>query len=259
MKKSVASDWAWQLYGKKDPYYGVCTQEMFKSQNLSEESLNAFFASGVNHVERVMRAIQVFRKNFEPKTILDYGCGTGRLVIPFAKIARQVTGIDVSEYMLDETKRNLERLGITNVELLLGNSPDVISPRKFDLVHTFIVLQHVPVVVGYAIFESLAKAVAADGIGAIHVTYSNKQSRFKRMKTRLRSRYKWFAQFSNIIRLRHPNQPEMQMNNYDLAQIFKILESIGVTRFYTALTDHGGFHGAFIFFERTIHEEQSFT
>lgn len=254
--KKVASDWAWEQYGKKDPYYGVCTKEVFRAQNLTEDAKRDFFETGFDHVEKVMETVRDLRKDFSPLTVLDFGCGTGRLLIPFSKVAKKVTGIDVSEQMLHEAEKNLKSFGIDNAELIIGNSLDPVSTKKFDFVHSFIVLQHISTSNGYEILKSLISAVAPGGVGAIHITFSNKQSSFKKLKTRLRSRYRWIAQLSNVLSLRHPNHPEMQMNNYELEHVFSFLNSVGINTFKIKLTNHGGFLGTFLFFTRDHETDQ---
>ena len=48
--------------------------------------------------------------NPEAKTILDIGCGTGRHVIPLAELGYEVTGIDLSEGMLEVLKTKIKGL-----------------------------------------------------------------------------------------------------------------------------------------------------
>jgi hypothetical protein len=36
----------WELFGQKDPYYGVLTHEQFKRDALGDEGRRRFFASG---------------------------------------------------------------------------------------------------------------------------------------------------------------------------------------------------------------------
>jgi hypothetical protein len=36
----------WELFGQKDPYYGVLTHEHFKRDALGDEARRRFFASG---------------------------------------------------------------------------------------------------------------------------------------------------------------------------------------------------------------------
>ncbi len=51
-------------------------------------------------------------------TVLDIGCGPGRMTIPIAKRAREVIAIDSSQAMIDICKRNTEEAGISNARCL---------------------------------------------------------------------------------------------------------------------------------------------
>ena len=55
---------------------------------------------------------------FQPINALDFGCGVGRLVIPLAKISTSAVGIDVSESMLAEARKNCELNSVHNIDLV---------------------------------------------------------------------------------------------------------------------------------------------
>ena len=57
--------------------------------------------------------------------------------------AERVVGVDVSPSMLAEARRNCDARGARNVELLAADRLGTLAP-EFDLVHSFIVLQHIP-------------------------------------------------------------------------------------------------------------------
>lgn len=66
----------------------------------------------------------VFTEN--PGPILDVGCGTGRLLVPFAKEGLDIEGLDTSESMLAICRKKLQSNGLANC-LHLGDM------RNFDL------------------------------------------------------------------------------------------------------------------------------
>jgi len=244
MGKETPTDLAWEKFGQTDPYFGVCSGEIFKSTTLTDDALKTFFESGEEHVNHVLDVLNwMSAQKVKLKSVLDFGCGTGRLILPFSSKAERVTGIDVSRSMLNEAEKNLKRRGINNVELIQSNSLDVLQDRKFDLVHTYIVLQHVPVSSGYELIQSLLNAIAPGGYAMIHFTYRDERSVFKDVTYHLRFKYKLLAQLSNIIKGKSPGAPDMQMNNYDLNQVFRIVEEAGVKNFYSEFTNHSGFHG----------------
>lgn len=238
-------DITWENYGKKDPYFGVLTDPRYKSENLNEVALKEFFKSGDEHTTDVLTKLKYFFpfatiENF--KKVLDFGCGTGRLLIPFAQRFEHVTGIDISQGMLNEADKNLKERGLQNVVLLKSEDITKVNfSETFDFVHTFIVLQHIPVKAGYTIIDKLISIVKEGGYGMIHFTYANNMSAYKNKRYSLKAKYKWFHQFSNILKGQSPNAPLMQMNNYDLKQIFQILRQHKLKQTSLDFTDHGGF------------------
>jgi SAM-dependent methyltransferase len=69
--------------------------------------------------------------------VLDIGCGTGVTTAPYARAvgpAGHVTGIDISQPMLDAARQRIEREGLGNVTLLLADAQVHPFPSEtFDL------------------------------------------------------------------------------------------------------------------------------
>jgi SAM-dependent methyltransferase len=82
-------------------------------------------------------------------TVLDIGCGTGRVMEHLAPLCREVHGIDISERMVQGGR---DRLGhLANVRLHHGNGYDLagFGDGSFDVVYSIIALQHMPRTVAY--------------------------------------------------------------------------------------------------------------
>jgi len=142
----MTTDAEWEKWGRQDPYFGVITFEKYRNQNLSESAKAEFFQTGKDHIEHVM---DVCRKhidsNFSPRRSLDFGCGTGRLLLPLAGISEAAVGIDVSDSMLKETRKNCTEHQIDNVQLVKSDDQLSRLEGQFDFIHSFIVFQHIPV------------------------------------------------------------------------------------------------------------------
>jgi len=65
------------------------------------------------------------------KRLLEPGCGSGRLVAAMAARNYQVTGLDLSEAMLDYLKRRLKRRGLT-AERICGDMTSMRFAKPFD-------------------------------------------------------------------------------------------------------------------------------
>ena len=73
----------------------------------------------------------------ESKTILDLGCGTGRISIPLAYAGHRVDGIDRSKVMLDLAQKKLDRETVDiqrSVSLTQGDMTDYYTGQRYDLV-----------------------------------------------------------------------------------------------------------------------------
>ena len=78
--------------------------------------------------------------------ILEVGCGTGRILIPAAEAGCEITGLDLSEYMLAKCRDKLQRLDAKiqkRVRLVKGNAVDFSLDDCFSLaIVPFRVFQH---------------------------------------------------------------------------------------------------------------------
>ena len=247
----MSTDAAWEAWGQRDPYFGVITNPKFRIAGIDEHKKREFFESGESDVRRVLATIQRFiDPGFAPRMVLDFGCGVGRVLIPFARIAEQVVGLDVSPSMLKEAQRNCDAGQLRNVRLLESDDELTALTSAFDLIHSCIVFQHIPVQRGRAIFSKLLHHLRPGGVGAIQLTYA---------KTRLASTYGVSPPALAPIALSDEGltpvaatgaDPEIQMNSYNMNEILFLMQQHGIVRFQVEFTDHGGELGVFLFFQK---------
>ena len=142
----MSTDIAWEEWGRRDPYYGVITDPKFRRSEMDDRIKREFFESGESHVHGVLTTIRRHvDPDFAPRTVLDFGCGVGRLLVSFAKIADEVVGVDVSSSMLQEAQRNCDERQLRNVRLLASDDSLSTLNGQYDLIHSCIVFQHIPV------------------------------------------------------------------------------------------------------------------
>src|SRR5580704_11887678 len=69
--------------------------------------------------------------------VLDVACGPGLMACAFAKVARHVTGIDLTPAMIDQAKVLQQSQGVTNVTWQLGDVlPLPFADSAYSLVFT---------------------------------------------------------------------------------------------------------------------------
>jgi SAM-dependent methyltransferase len=231
------TDKTWRWYGDNDPYYGVLTDDAFRGGNLTSEHKAAFFESGQKHITQLLSELEAAQFSVGRIKALDFGCGVGRLVIPLARDFESVVGIDVSEGMLKECAKNASEMGLQNIRLVLSDDQlSALEDEKFDLVHSFIVLQHIPYERGLDIFRRLLDLVKPGGVACLHVQYAGfplvqgfgLKTALRRMLNKLRDK------------LIPPEQ--MLMNAYPLNAVFGLLDRQGFSncRVVFTRTTRGG-------------------
>src|SRR4029079_386606 len=100
--------------------------EMFNSICERYDFLNRFLSAGIDKGWR-RKAIKEL-KNIQPKTILDVATGTADVAIIAYKILHpdKITGIDISDGMLEIGRKKISKLNLSNsIELLHGDSETI--------------------------------------------------------------------------------------------------------------------------------------
>ena len=242
------SDKDWERFGKTDPYFAVLTAPEFHGR-LSEQERAKFFQSGETHIDTILSIIRErLDPSFAPARALDFGCGVGRLLLPLARRCREVMGVDVSTSMLAEARRNCDAAGVRNVQLVHGDDDLSGVDGGFDLVHTFIVLQHIPVERGEKLVRNLAAKLAPDGVGMFHVPYTAGRQRLTaRVLYWLRVNVPGGKWALNVLRGRAMRAPVMQMNVYSVTRLLDILWSEGCREAHVRFSDHDGARGVLLF------------
>lgn len=238
----------WERFGNADPYFSVITAPQYHG-NLSESARAEFFRSGESHIDQVFSIVRDrLHPPFAPVRALDFGCGVGRLLIPLAARCRDVTGVDVSASMLAEAGRNADAAGATNIRLLPSDDNLSTIDGQFDFVHSYIVLQHIPVRRGERLVQELAKRLAPNGVGVFHVTYSRAQRPIlNRALYWARTRVPFAHPLLNLAFGRSARAPLMQGNKYSVTRILDILWRQGCGEVHVRFSDHDGNRGVVLF------------
>ena len=244
----------WEKLGKIAPYYSVLTAEEFKPENLSAENLTAFFDSGREHMARLIEIVRELSPEFAPGTAVDFGCGVGRTTIPLAEISSMVIAVDIAAEMLRQAGKNCEARHLTNVTFLTTEAFFQLPAGSVNFVHSFIVLQHVPVSEGYQIIAKLISILGNGGIGAIHVTFGDDRPRLRRLLSWIKIHLPGVAQLQNLLQRRPADYPSMRMYSYNLDRLFCMLHEGGCHKVKPYFTDHGRHLGVFLIFEKSALE-----
>ena len=243
------TDKAWSKWGVRDPYYAVLTSEEYRGVCLSDEKRNKFFQTGQQHFDHVLATIRAhLDPRFNPTSAVDFGCGTGRVLVAMSQTCDKVLGIDISDSMLSECLANCQAANVRNVTL--KKSDDLLSALsgQYDLVHSFIVFQHIPRPRGEKMIPLLLKHLSHNGVAVLHFVYGWDANVCQRMAYFTRHHIPLAHTLANRLRGRHVNDPKMQMNIYDMNRLFRLISEAGGRRIHVELVRHGARRGVFFYF-----------
>lgn len=245
-----STDSEWEKFGKDDPYFGVITHDKYRKDNLTDENKEEFFRSGYIYIDHVLKKIKEHIDSlYTSKKALDFGCGVGRLVIPLSGVSEYVTGVDVSDSMLNEAKNNCEARSIRNVRFVKSDGNLTSLNEKYDFIHSFIVFQHIPVKRGERIFKNLIEHLEDGGVCVVHVTYA-KDSKVMKFVPLIKKYIPLGKNIINLVRRKGFFAPQMQMNTYNLNKLFFTMQKSKVREFHAEYTDHGGNLGIIVYFKK---------
>jgi len=140
------------------------------------EDVDAFYDSiSKKYTESIKRCVPQYNEmlyslfdylkpDFQPKEILELGCGTGNLtqLIILKYPNAKVTAIDISEECINECK---SRIPSQNIEYLKSDFKELHLPKnKFDLVVSSISIHHIDNKAKEELFRKLFIAQTSNGI-----------------------------------------------------------------------------------------------
>src|SRR5713101_4698537 len=170
------SDPRFEAFAAREPYFAVLTARKFLRANFTPAHEREFFESGQELADWIFQVIeQRLSPYFSPMSVLEYGCGVGRLAIPLARLPGSVTAVDRSPAMLETARREARRRDVSHIEFLAPRELFA-SSRRFDLVTCFHVLQRLSQEDGLEVLGALLDRIASGGIGVFHVPFSTKAS-----------------------------------------------------------------------------------
>ena len=95
--------------------------------------MNLVIDPGVYQTSRDSELMAESVKITNDQSFLEIGCGSGVVSIAIAKKAKQGIGVDINEKAVENSRRNAEAQGVSNVQFLLSNVFDKVV-GTFDVV-----------------------------------------------------------------------------------------------------------------------------
>jgi 2-polyprenyl-3-methyl-5-hydroxy-6-metoxy-1,4-benzoquinol methylase len=152
----------WEDLARREPYFPVLTSEGVRE--------DAFLATGEADFALLLSAIASILGHDVPlTTVLDFGCGAGRLTLPLARRATQVVACDVAPTILAHARQNAEEAGLRNITFI--ETGELAGFRdQFNFICSLLVFQHIRPTEGYKLIRTLLGVLSPGGIAALQLT-----------------------------------------------------------------------------------------
>ena len=171
----------WDGRARENPMFFVDN-----SLNYNAPDERAFWADGPRWLDELLGSVGASLA--EGDTVVEIGCGMGRLTRPIAERAGLVTAIDVSGEMLSHARRHNAHL--ENVTWLLGDGTSLagVPDAQADACISHVVFQHIPdpsITLGYV--REIGRVLRPGGWAAFQVSNDSRIHRRRRGRERLRT------------------------------------------------------------------------
>ena len=135
-------DLSWEEKARQNPLYGVMSVDAFAKAGSepTNDQLKRFFSEGEAKAAQWLLPWLEATDTLQQSSILEFGCGMGRLVRAIHQSYQCVSGVDVSRTMIDRATQYTP--GVT-FRAVSGDGGFPFPSNTFDRVYSYAVFQHI--------------------------------------------------------------------------------------------------------------------
>lgn len=243
------ADRRWEAFVAREPYFAILTADRYRRARVDADREREFFASGEQLVDWMFRSVEEkLQPEFAPMSVLEYGCGIGRLAFPLAARAGSVTAADRSPAMLAMARQEAARRRIEHIAFL---TPDELfrAPRTFDLITCHLVLQRMPARDGLDLLRDILALLGPGGIGIFQLPYRETRSWIEAAGRAARAHVPGANLVANAIKRNPLADPFGAVHTYRLDDVARVIDErwAGIVEMEAVLEHQAGLAAATIF------------
>ena len=146
----------WDRRAEADPYYWVAATQ--------EADLESYHASASKDCDVFLTGLEGLGTELADGSLLDLGCGIGRMTALLGSHFKSVVGVDVSSQMIEQA-RALHG-DQDNVSFLVNSGADLseLEDQSFRVICSYSVLPHLPPDIVEAYFKEMGRILEFDGV-----------------------------------------------------------------------------------------------
>lgn len=165
----------WEILGDEDPLWAIASED---DKRGGRWDLQEFLASGNEVVDRYWRLLKAQGVPEPMDSVLDFGCGVGRLTLAWTRHAQRATGVDISGSMIEKGRQLMAAEDTVRLELNQRSDLSLFPDGSFDLVFSHIVLQHMPWKIAQGYLAEFARVCKPGGWVVFQLPYDPGRSQF---------------------------------------------------------------------------------
>jgi ubiquinone/menaquinone biosynthesis C-methylase UbiE len=129
----------WDEMAGKNPFFSITSWPEF--EKIDSIDLERFWNMGRTHADNLLSKVEL--SDTRRLSMVEIGCGIGRMTHRFAELFKEVYAMDISREMLKEAGRYWSHM--KNVHFIEGSGEDLnpMPDQAVDFVFSFYVLNHV--------------------------------------------------------------------------------------------------------------------
>ena len=245
-------DPAFDAFASREPLFAVLTADRYLRAHLTPDRENEFFASGAELVDWIFHVIEHrISPHFSPVSMLEYGCGPGRLAVALAGRPGSVTAVDRSPAMRSVARQEADRRGAGHIECQSA-AELFASPRKFDLICCVHVLQRLRPDEGLRLIGRLLERLTTGGVAVLHVPFATSASSAVRSARWLREHVPPANGLVNRMRGKPWNDPLIPTHIYNLDAVLRKVDESSAPAAHVVFQHKDDLSNAFVFAEMPL-------
>lgn len=166
----------WSQLGETNPWWSVLSAPRFRRERIDSVIVEELYESGSAVASELHTVLASMGK--QPRLLIDFGCGVGRLSWNLSKAGFKVCGVDISAGNLEEAAVRMSEVGSGFQPVQLKQLDDLWLIPRAEVVVSFITLQHNPPPVQVFILERLCNLLLPGGVLFIQYVASIKNYGF---------------------------------------------------------------------------------
>lgn len=249
----------WNAYARTEPYFAVLTDSRFLRSNFDERAEEEFFGTGKAYV---LRLLEVAREHltplFEPQSVLELGCGPGRVALGFAHWlpGSEIVAVDEAPAMLELAEENGRRRGAYNIQY--QSFDDLLrSTRTFDLVNGSLVFHHIDPRHGIPLLTKMLARIADRGVGVFTFVYRRAGARSLDAIRSIRRSVPAVNRAAQLLLRKPAGLPFLHPHVYDLSAVLAAFDAAGCREVHILSDRQGDLEVATVFARRGATETQA--